>query len=625
MPETHSVYNDDYDQSAIEITDPIERTNFKLARHGIQHQHEVKDSFALIKTKLTERLINTYYARKSYRQFTNEIIERSAIEDILRNCYNRRNDNKILGSSVDFDTLSQLLSVLTPINVSDQPLPKYRYASAGSLYPVQVYIEFPTTINNIHPGLYYHNPDKHILESVNVCVNYENSHIRLHLVGRSSAIGPLYGKRLGSQFCILETGYMMGLLEKEASRLGLTFSKVSHDELTEFNLALDENDTHYCFTISFDEQHISNGDSNNDTECIIYLKSDQNNNDQWFIYDKENESVIPFNAEARIIKKEMPLFFNDDNDTKVIFHDCQGAIFFVDRSAYTLDIGRMSYLLMNDCLDMNIGMCPIGTRITLPSKVNIVLDKILDQYRLTENNCLLHTLLIGKISNEQKDERTISKVKSLPEWNELLKVYLSEKLPAYMIPSHFMTISKIPLSANGKIDRNSLPQVSILILEREKIYIAPNTELEKTIANIWQQLLCANRPALYCTDSKSKQVLSTTKDTILSTDDTASNFLSENSKTSSRVSTTTSFFDFGGDSLLLIQIYRHYHSLFNFDTEALTIRPFFTQNTLAEHAKLLETFLMNNVESKQWHTLHINEGNFCYILRKIETYIYFNS
>jgi non-ribosomal peptide synthetase component F len=65
MPETHSGHDDDYYQSEIEITDPIERTNFKLARHGIRHQDEGKETFSLIKPKLTEQLINTYYARKS--------------------------------------------------------------------------------------------------------------------------------------------------------------------------------------------------------------------------------------------------------------------------------------------------------------------------------------------------------------------------------------------------------------------------------------------------------------------------------------------------------------------------------------------------------------------------------
>jgi amino acid adenylation domain-containing protein len=203
------------------------------------------------------------------------------------------------------------------------------------------------------------------------------------------------------------------------------------------------------------------------------------------------------------------------------------------------------------------------------------------------------------------------------EWNETLKAYLSEKLPAYMIPSYFMSVSSFPLSSNSKIDRNSLPRISMSILETEKTYIAPSTELEKTIANIWQQLLLTDRFALQHSNSKSSRFPSIINDT-------ASNVSCQDSKTFSPLSTTTSFFDLGGDSLLLIQIYRHYHSLFNFDTEALTIRSFFIQNTLAEHAKLLEAFVMNNIQSKQWHTLHIDEGKKCfyYILRHIEIFLY---
>ena len=36
---------------------------------------------------------------------------------------------------------------------------------------------------------------------------------------------------------------------------------------------------------------------------------------------------------------------------------------------------------MNDGLEINIGMCPIGTRINFPTKINNVLDEILAHYR----------------------------------------------------------------------------------------------------------------------------------------------------------------------------------------------------------------------------------------------------
>ncbi|CAF1385793.1 unnamed protein product, partial [Adineta steineri] len=411
MSEKHSIHIEEYDSAEMLTVNPIERTKFKLARHGIRHQKKVAKSFALTKPKLTETLINTYYMRKSYRQFTNETMERCTIEYLLRKCHNINRNERTSLSHLSFDILSQLLAVLTPINISDQPLPKYRYASAGSLYPVQVYIELPTSIDNILPGVYYHNPDEHTLELISTHINNEMMNIRLHLVGRSSAIAPLYGKRLGSQFCMLETGYVMGLLEKEGSRLGLTFLENTHNEsITRNILNMDEDDTHYCFKISSSEQDISKNIQNDNHQCIIYLKSVNNNKDQWFTYNEENETVTSFDVETETTQEETPLFLDDDNDAKIIFHDCQCAIFFIGRSESTINIGKMSHLLMNHGLEMNIGMCPIGTHASFPKQINHVLDTILTHEKLNGSN-ILHTLLIGKISNDQNSERTISKVK----------------------------------------------------------------------------------------------------------------------------------------------------------------------------------------------------------------------
>ncbi|CAF3911367.1 unnamed protein product, partial [Adineta steineri] len=580
IPEKHSI--------EILIADPVERINFKLASRSIKHQKKVEKSFALTKSKLTETLINTYYMRKSYRQFTNETIERSTIEKLLKNCDNSNNNEKISLPHLDSDILSQLLAVLTPISISDQPLPKYRYPSIDNLYPVQVYVELPTSLDNISPGIYYHNPDEHTLELISTHIKNEMINIRLHLVGRSSAIAPLYGKRLGSQFCMLETGYIMGLLEQEGSRLGLTFSKNADNEsITSDTLNIDEDDTHCCFKISSFEENISNNVQNDNHQCVIYLKSVNNNKEQWFIYNKENDIVTSLDVETETMQEEIPLFFDDDDDTKIIFHDCQGAIFFIGRSECTMNIGKISHLIMDHCLEMNIGICPIGTRTSFSKKINDVLDTILIHEKLNGSN-ILHTLLIGKINNRQKYERTISKVKSMPSWSEKLRIYLRKKLPMYMVPSHFMSVSSFPLSPNGKIDRKALPEILLSVLQQEDIYNAPNTELERTIANIWQEILYTDR-------------------LIIQHDDPAINVSCIDRQTFFLISTTASFFSVGGNSLLLLKIYQHYQSKFNFDTEAMSIRPFFEHNTIVEHAKLLETIIIDGTQLKQWHTLNINE------------------
>ncbi|MHC5721437.1 MAG: phosphopantetheine-binding protein, partial [Nostoc sp.] len=54
-----------------------------------------------------------------------------------------------------------------------------------------------------------------------------------------------------------------------------------------------------------------------------------------------------------------------------------------------------------------------------------------------------------------------------------------------------------PLNLNGKIDRKSLPEISLSVLQGEDAYVAPTTEIEKTIAEIWQDLLDVDRISLY--------------------------------------------------------------------------------------------------------------------------------
>ncbi|MCP4150924.1 MAG: non-ribosomal peptide synthetase, partial [bacterium] len=69
-----------------------------------------------------------------------------------------------------------------------------------------------------------------------------------------------------------------------------------------------------------------------------------------------------------------------------------------------------------------------------------------------------------------------------------LREYLSEKLPAYMIPSYFTELDKIPLTPNGKVDRKALPEPGETArLSNE--YQPPTNEPEKKLTEIWQDVL----------------------------------------------------------------------------------------------------------------------------------------
>ncbi|UJR18561.1 hypothetical protein I4U23_005468 [Adineta vaga] len=606
LPQTHSHHHNKFAQLETLITDPVERTNFKHARHGTKHHYAGEQSLVLTKPKLTETLINSYYGKKTYRQFTNEIIEKSNIEYLFNKCcINKRNIDQIYECGVNFDTLSHLLSLLTPINISTKSLPKYRYASYESLYPVQVYIELFTSLHNISPGLYYHNPDQHTLELIDTYINCKNINTRLHLIGRSSAIAPLCGKTLASQFCVLETGYIMGLLKQEAIKLGLMFKRTNHDEMKMSTFNLDQNDTHYCFELSSVNQYVSDNDY---PRCIIYQKFTRKSKDQWFTYDEKNEIVIPLEVEEAIIEDDMPLSFDTDDHNKAIFHECQIAIFFIGQSTDRLNTGIISHLLMDSGLEMNIGMCPIGVSTSLPINILNALDIARVRNVSDRQNILLHTLLIGKVTNEQKYERTISTAKSMPNYNILLKTYLNKKLPTYMIPSYFLTVEAFPLSSNGKVDRKSLPKTSMTNLQKEDTYRAPSTKLEKKIANIWYQILGKDQLSHDLRSNKWDRLPIDTNKRL------SSDLFQLNAPTFSHQLGSASFFSVGGNSLLLLHLYQQYQSLFNFDPEILTIRSFFEYNTIAEHVKLLQTVVPRDIEPMQWQTLHINQESDVVIL-----------
>ena len=67
-----------------------------------------------------------------------------------------------------------------------------------------------------------------------------------------------------------------------------------------------------------------------------------------------------------------------------------------------------------------------------------------------------------------------------------IKAFLKQQLPDFMVPSAFMQLPELPISANGKVDKKRLPEIEI---ERHHEYLAPRNDTEKSIAQIWSELL----------------------------------------------------------------------------------------------------------------------------------------
>jgi amino acid adenylation domain-containing protein len=70
-----------------------------------------------------------------------------------------------------------------------------------------------------------------------------------------------------------------------------------------------------------------------------------------------------------------------------------------------------------------------------------------------------------------------------------LRKYLWGELPDYMIPSYIVPLEKIPLTVNGKIDRQALPDPEAGITTIKGAHTAPRTETEKRLAALWAETL----------------------------------------------------------------------------------------------------------------------------------------
>ncbi len=79
-----------------------------------------------------------------------------------------------------------------------------------------------------------------------------------------------------------------------------------------------------------------------------------------------------------------------------------------------------------------------------------------------------------------------------------IREYLAGRLPDYMLPSYFVQLERIPLTPNGKVDKEALPAPGI---QEEKEYAAPRDNLEKKLVDIWSGILGIEREKISINDN----------------------------------------------------------------------------------------------------------------------------
>ncbi|MEG4145747.1 amino acid adenylation domain-containing protein [Microcoleus sp. Pol12B5] len=135
-----------------------------------------------------------------------------------------------------------------------------------------------------------------------------------------------------------------------------------------------------------------------------------------------------------------------------------------------------------------------------------------------------------------------------------LQAYLAEKLPEYMVPSAFVVLESLPVTANGKVDRLALPAPQPIKLEWAGGYVAPQTSIEEVLVKIWAEVLGIKR-----------------------------------------VGIRDNFFELGGHSLLATQLVSRVRDAFGVE---LSLRRVFEAPTIAELSKIVESLKDKNAKSE---------------------------
>ena len=101
------------------------------------------------------------------------------------------------------------------------------------------------------------------------------------------------------------------------------------------------------------------------------------------------------------------------------------------------------------------------------------------------HDCALRDVVVRAQKSERGSQLVAWVVLDEPAQLEMLKTTVAEFLPAYMVPTFWTCIEKLPLTPNGKVDHRALPQPERSHAPQR----LPQSETEKTLAQIWENLL----------------------------------------------------------------------------------------------------------------------------------------
>ncbi|WEF32912.1 non-ribosomal peptide synthetase [Pseudoduganella chitinolytica] len=437
-----------------------EQIAFKLAQHG----DRVVDDGAAAVTLAPDTTGWKQRSRKSYRMFQGAPLAQARLLAALT-----AQPADASPTAATFDTLATSLHGLLAQSDAGAPLPKYRYPSAGTLYPVQVYLRVHGELDGLAAGNYYLDRRQHRLVRLgDVAAVSAAAPVELLLVGTPAAIEPVYGKD-GAMLSLLECGYIEGVLN--ADEQPLRWQRGTVDDVSGAGLALQEGQAVLGRLIPAQAQVAM-------PRCFMHVRPGQVQDlaPGWYSLHGTGLTAQPW----------QPLHDPQGlDDNAMVWHGSALAVFFVSAHASPaeqeyVDAGAATQQLMERLLDANIGTCAIGEvhpeqRATLAA--------------LFGGRAVTHHFVAGAIGAEQKQASGGSELDRAACFAQHVERQLQQRLPHYMVPERFVFLDALPLSANGKVDRAALLAHDAAATGERKPRQLPTSAVEITLARLWSEML----------------------------------------------------------------------------------------------------------------------------------------
>ncbi|MFE0581321.1 amino acid adenylation domain-containing protein [Streptomyces sp. NPDC058874] len=462
----------------------------QLAAAGCRDTDDVaaRASVALPGAEPTPEQRRRVFARKTYRFFEGGDVTE---DDILRLLDEDREDRTAARpprepAGLGFGELGEILRYFGRFLSEERLLPKYGYASPGALNATQLYLELAGGPAEVPDGLYYYHPLEHRLVLMGPPAGSAAPRVRLHFLGRTSAIEPVYKNNI-REVLQIEAGHMVGLFDEVLPHHGLAVRELDFTPGTKERLDCADED-HYLGGFEV----VPAGQGDRDAAALdVYVQAHPGRvpglpGGQ---YRYRHGSAGGGGALERVaddlVRKRDVIAINQAVYERASFGI---TVFGAAERGWLgyLDLGRKLQRLQMNCLDL--GFMSSGysseTGEDLPAAKRMAA-------LLPVAGRPSYFFVGGRVSEEQwHSEGMKEDTVHMRGPAEMIRDDLVTFLPDYMVPNRVVVLDALPLTANGKIDVRALANSEATdVTGSDRPFVPPRTRTEKRIGDIWMKVM----------------------------------------------------------------------------------------------------------------------------------------